>query len=205
MKKLIPILFLFFACKKNDAPSPANLIYDSVQEQFHKYYRLDVNGDKVPDVKLGWREQPFQLNIKFSYVVALHAKAKIHATQQSIWICRDTSGPVGMQYVLTHNCTGSPNQVRVDTFMATPNLDSVYLYSTAISSAADSVVVYKKTFLWYMPFSPFYNGEEIYYGFFLNTQSGFLLFSVDGKRYALKLKNNTGYMPGIEKLIKVDP
>ena len=207
MRKFLPILVLiFFACKKNNDSSktPANLVYDSLVSQNHSFYRLDVNADHIPDLKLEWWQQPFQLNVKTSYAVALHGQVKIHSTQQSVPICRDTTGTAPWQIVNTYNCTGGPNQFRTDSYVATPNLDSASVYTTIVNDLADSVMIYRQTWLWDMPHTPYTYSEEIKYGFFMNAQSGFLLFKLNEKRYALKLSGGA-YMLRIENLVQIDP
>ena len=130
-------------------------------------------------------------------------QTKIHVTLQTVAVCRDTLYSPPGQYINTYNCDGTGTQIRIDSFFATPNLDSIDLYNTAINTNADSVLIYRKTFLWDDPFSPYWYGEEIRHGFFVNANSGFLLFKVNEKKYALKI--NMGKPPFIERLINIDP
>jgi hypothetical protein len=215
MRKFLPILLLFFACKKNDPPLQKSMFYDSVKGDFFKYYRLDVNEDGNPDIKLGFGEIPLGTNVTYYYAVALHSQTKVHTLNYKTAICRDTLGTVPWQSIIEHNCNGGATQIRVDSFYAAPNLDSTQLYNTTVKSVPyDSVLIHSASFKWYMPTSPYTYEEEIVHGFFTNAITGFLLFEVNQKRYGVRLNRMLSMpfdttisngRPFIESLIKIDP
>ena len=209
MRKILPVIVLFFfACKKEgDQKTLASIFYDSSFTKYYGgYYRLDINADKIPDLKFGWYGFTDPAGItnwgeETSYIVALHNQVSIHATQQSVTVCKDTSSPDGWLYTEIYNCTGGPKYLRTDTFVATPNLDSLSLMSTSFNKMSDSVIIYRRKYHW----ESYSYDESVKHGFFLNASSGFLLFKLGQKRYALRLKQRDNYLPLIENLVQIDP
>ena len=211
MRIILPVIVLFFfACKKGGDSKSASIFYDSSTYYYggvsKGHYLLDINADKIPDLKLGWYKfldpaGPGNYSIRYSYITTLHNQVSIHATQQFAPICKDTSSPDGWLVTDIYNCKGGPKHFRTDTFVATPNLDSLSLMSTPVNKISDSVLVYMESGYW----QSYTYSEFIKHGFFLNASSGFLLFKLGQKRYALRLKQGTTYRPLIENLVQIDP
>ena len=125
MRKFLPILLVFFACKKNGETTTPSIIIDSAILNIAPgigYYKLDVNQDKIADIKLGWGENPSALNVKFDYAVALHSQVKIHVTQQTVPICRDTTGSLPCRFINTFSCQGTGTPMRIDTIAYPPSV-----------------------------------------------------------------------------------
>ncbi|HEX6333990.1 MAG TPA: hypothetical protein VFZ78_07170 [Flavisolibacter sp.] len=206
MWRFLPILLCLFACSRGSEPGGSKPVYlDSVSDEFSRFYLIDADSNNTMDLKLGWRHVPLGTNITEYAAVALHPGTRIHATIQYQPICRDTTfNPNGI-YVDTHSCPGGPNQIRVDTFIATPNLMYSELSSTTVNTfPGDSFMVFKRTFVWgSMPIGLYFYNTELFHGFFMNATAGYLLFMVNGKRFAALLSRPA--LPFIVGITRVDP
>jgi hypothetical protein len=146
------------------------------------------------------------------YVVSLNTDTRIHTEEQFQPFCRDTVIHPTFTSVTTTNCTGGPTQIKVDSFLTTPNLTLAQASATQVNTfPGDSFMVFRNTFVHIEGMVPYVLYEEYSHGFFSNQNSGHLLVSVKNKRYALRLnhpnirfKDYPG-LPGIEDIIKIDP
>ena len=191
--------------KKNDVSVKPGIYFDSARGDFFQYYRLDVNKDNVPDIKIGWNIQPFSIRTTTYYAISLHPQAAIHVSEYIAGVCRDTTPLAGGAiHVNTHNCDGGSSLIEVDTIKIVPNLDSIAMSSTPfITNISDSVLIFRNRFAMPMPFIPYMYTYEINHGFFEKTYSGYMLIRVNGKRYGLKLIYSHFYY--IENFFEIDP
>lgn len=202
--RYILLLFIFASCKKNETPTLSNDVqYDSIITNFVKSYFIDLNNDNTKDIAIQYTNEPLAQNITTYKTWALHPGAVIHSTEQTQPICKDTAHLPQYWITTEKNCPGSTYPIRIDTFLATPNLAAINLENTVISPpVGDTVLIYQKIKTTTMP-SPFANTLDLEYGFFSNVTSGHLLFKLNGKRIALEISKQP--LPvSLIKVIQVD-
>ncbi|HEX6333395.1 MAG TPA: hypothetical protein VFZ78_04155 [Flavisolibacter sp.] len=206
MLRLLPLLLIVFACgKSHEPPGPADtVLYDSVVTQFYATYNVDLDQDNTKDLRLRWNYVPLQTNEINVYVMALNATTRIHALEQAQPVCRDSIYSGSFWTTSTHNCNGGANLLRVDTFIATPNIPAALLPAISVNTvASDSLLVYQKTSRIAMP-SPGADSEVLAYGFFRDTTAGYMLVEVLGKRKALLLGLRLNGLT-LENVVHIDP
>jgi hypothetical protein len=188
--KSLPIIFIFLflaGCEKNNSSSQLHAVkYDSVVSTFIKTYFIDLDKDNTNDVAIQWTNSPLQENITTYKTWPLHSGLKIHVITQHAPICMDTTYYQTLYTTLEKNCTSS-TPIRIDTFIATPNLSLELLSNTNVTTTAnDSFLIYKNIYNISMP-SPGAKSSDLHYGFFHNTNTGNLLFMLNGKRIGLSI------------------
>ena len=167
-------------------------------------FSIDLNRDSTRDINFRWDNASFHLyGYSNFFVHPLHSNVKVHVIQSTQPICRDSFFYNNAYWIYKlHSCTGGSSQIRIDTFLATPNLSRDALAGTQINQLpGDTFLVHKS---WsstrYDPLAP---SEYYSYGFFTNSNSGYMLFSVNSKRYALLLRLQRGYLY-FDELLNLD-
>ncbi len=184
------LLLIFFSCEKNEkAILSTGVQYDSIITNYVKTYFIDLNNDDTKDIAIQWTNEPLAENVTIYKTWKLHQGAEIHTTQQTQPVCKDTSYLPQFWITTEKNCQDSTDPIRIDSFFATPNLAATNLENTDISaSIGDTALIYKKITTTTMP-SPSANTLDLEYGFFSHTNSGHLIFKLNGKRIALEISN----------------
>ena len=200
MKKYLPLLIIFCACKKNSSPGN-NLVLDSVVNQFAASYRIDLNEDQQADVSISLQQVPLQVSSETIYAKPLSQAVKIHQALNIELFCRDTNFLSQGWYTFTHNCPGNSSPAYIDSFNATPNLAFSELSSTMITTfAGDSAYVYSRTYSQPMPVAGA-QAFDLKKGFFAHSDSGYLLMETNGKKYALLMRKMNARLIFDKKLL----
>ena len=153
-------------------------------------YRVDLNRDGSDDVYIQATNTFWQTwQESFYYAKALHAGTKIHVVQGMQPMCEDLVLLGTLMVPHTHNCDGGPTQVRTDSFYYVPNLKFEELATTSVQTiAGDTMLIEKSHIANPMPAPIVVPFTSFVHGYFFSTESGYMLFSVNGKRFALLMR-----------------
>jgi hypothetical protein len=205
------LLLLLIACKRNgnEYRDPnVVVLHDSIKAtSWPAECQLDLDRDGSEDIFVSAKEVYWQnWQSSFYLVKALNAETKVHVITGQQAMCEDSVLLGGIKHAMVHNCDGGPSVVRIDSFTYTPNLSLQELSTTSVQTIVGDTMLIEESYISnpMPPAPPFPVTYTSYvHGFFAKSSSGYLLFSIKGKRFALFIRKKIPYIY-FEEIRRID-
>lgn len=189
------LMILAFSCRKSGTDDAVIPLHDSIQITSPAIFPLDLNRDGQDDITIhgswtGW--QNWQTSL--FYISKLHNQVSVHTSNGQQPICEDSVQWGAQMVPRISNCNGAGQQVRIDHFVYTPNLGLPLAANTAVQEiTTDTLLIHESYATYPMPgiYTPYYSWSH---GFFSQNQEGYLLFSINQQRFALKLRYSLPFL-----------